>query len=175
MHQHISRIQALLWTAHKAAGRIMQMRQGHSMRIAGIHKQLLTTWSELGHSMNDLALAVTPQLLFTCQIVKSCKPGMTIYSQQQEHMMVRSTASVTERAQAEDESHVNHSVAQIQSPDDETRVRSLDRSASPSEPTHRGFNSAKRPSFMRATASSSAHTIPSSSQLLNKSLSSSAI
>ena len=104
---------------------------------------------------------------------------------QARHDNIQSTAgtydgqinSFSDRASpgSEDESHVNHSVAQIQSPDDETRVRSLDRSASPSEPTHRGFNSAKRPSFMRATASSSAHTIPSSSQLLNKSLSSSAI
>ena len=62
-----------------------------------------------------------------------------------------------------------------QTADEEVTFRPLDRTASLTEPKQRGFDESRRPSFMRPTASSIAHTVPTSPKGLNKSLSTSVV
>ena len=66
---------------------------------------------------------------------------------------------------------VNQTSLLHQTADEEVTFRPLDRTASLTEPKQRGFDESRRPSFMRPTASSIAHTVPTSPKDLNKPLS----
>ena len=57
---------------------------------------------------------------------------------------------------------VNQTCLPHETADEEVTFRSLDRTASLTEPKQRGFDESRRPSFMRPTASSIAHTVPTS-------------
>lgn len=70
---------------------------------------------------------------------------------------------------------VNQTCLLHQTADEEVTFRPLDRTASLTEPKQRGFDESRRPSFMRPTASSIAHTVPTLPKGLDKSLSSSVV
>ncbi len=84
-----------------------------------------------------------------------------------------------EHAHSEHESGSRDFVTQTyplhQTADEEVSFRPLDRTESLTGPKQRGFDESRRPSFMRPTASSIAHTIPTSPKGLNKSLSTSVV
>jgi len=70
---------------------------------------------------------------------------------------------------------VNQTFLLHQTADEEVKFRPLDRTASLTDPKQRGFDESRRPGFMRPTASSIAHTVPTSPKGLNKSLSTSVV
>ncbi len=70
---------------------------------------------------------------------------------------------------------VNQTCLLRQTADEEVTFKPLDRTASLTESKQRGFDESRRPSFMRPTTSSIAHTVPTSPKDLNKSLSTSVV